>query len=62
MFAQVGVDINMAASNQWMAPPLQFVAGLGPRKARALLQVHRAESATPRMVVCIMSSAERTQL
>ena len=37
--AQVGVDINQAASNQWMAPTLQFVAGLGPRKARALLQV-----------------------
>jgi hypothetical protein len=33
------VDINLAASNPWMASTLQFVAGLGPRKARALVQV-----------------------
>ena len=36
---QVGVDINAAAGNPWMAATLPFVAGLGPRKARALLQV-----------------------
>lgn len=33
------MDINLAASNPWMASTLQFVAGLGPRKARALVQV-----------------------
>lgn len=36
---QVGVDINLIGSNQWMAATLPFVCGLGPRKARALLQV-----------------------
>lgn len=41
---QVGVDINLAATNQWMASTLQFVAGLGPRKARALLQVRLLQS------------------
>ncbi|EFJ08665.1 hypothetical protein SELMODRAFT_447972 [Selaginella moellendorffii] len=30
---QVGVDVNMAASHDWLFAPLQFVAGLGPRKA-----------------------------
>lgn len=30
---QVGVDINLAASHEWLFAPLQFVCGLGPRKA-----------------------------
>ncbi|CAM6129610.1 unnamed protein product [Calypogeia fissa] len=30
---QVGVDVNMAASHDWLFAPLQFVSGLGPRKA-----------------------------
>lgn len=42
---QVGVDINLVASNQWMASTLPFVAGLGSRKARALLQVRCASMA-----------------
>ncbi|MQL71470.1 hypothetical protein Taro_003793, partial [Colocasia esculenta] len=33
---QVGVDINLAASHEWLCAPLQFVSGLGPRKAAAL--------------------------
>ncbi|CAA7401540.1 unnamed protein product [Spirodela intermedia] len=33
---QVGVDINLAASHEWLFAPLQFVSGLGPRKASAL--------------------------
>lgn len=33
---QVGVDINLAASHEWMFSPLQFVSGLGPRKAASL--------------------------
>ncbi|XP_058105794.1 transcription elongation factor SPT6 homolog [Magnolia sinica] len=33
---QVGVDINLAASHEWLFSPLQFVSGLGPRKASAL--------------------------
>eukprot|EP00898_Chlorokybus_atmophyticus_P008664 jgi/Chlat1/879/Chrsp107S01340 len=34
----VGVDINAAAAHKWLAAPLQFVSGLGPRKAAALLR------------------------
>lgn len=33
---QVGIDINLAASHEWLFAPLQFVSGLGPRKASAL--------------------------
>jgi len=35
---QVGADINQMASAPWRAHTLQFVAGLGPRKAAALLR------------------------
>lgn len=33
---QIGVDVNLAASHEWLFAPLQFVSGLGPRKASAL--------------------------
>jgi transcription elongation factor SPT6 len=33
------VDINLAAAVPWRREVLQFVPGLGPRKAQALLQV-----------------------
>eukprot|EP00884_Botryococcus_braunii_P001188 jgi/Botrbrau1/1106/Bobra.0162s0007.1 len=36
--SQVGADLNAMASAPWMAAPLQFVPGLGPRKAAALLK------------------------
>jgi len=36
--AQTGVDINLAVSHPWMAAPLEFVPGLGPRKAQALIR------------------------
>ena len=35
----MGADINAMATHAWMAAPLHFVCGLGPRKARALLAV-----------------------
>lgn len=35
--SQVGVDINAICANPWRQAPLQFVPGLGPRKARQLL-------------------------
>jgi hypothetical protein len=35
---EVGVDINHAVQHKFAAGPLQFTAGLGPRKAQALLQ------------------------
>ncbi|PSC69358.1 transcription elongation factor SPT6 [Micractinium conductrix] len=41
--SQVGVDLNGVAASSWLAAPLQFVPGLGPRKAAALLHgVQRA--------------------
>ncbi|KAL2645408.1 hypothetical protein R1flu_012995 [Riccia fluitans] len=30
---QVGLDVNLAASHDWLFSPLQFISGLGPRKA-----------------------------
>ncbi|XVF00136.1 hypothetical protein REPUB_Repub03eG0259000 [Reevesia pubescens] len=33
---QVGLDVNLAASHEWLFAPLQFVSGLGPRKAASL--------------------------
>ena len=33
---QVGIDINLAASHEWFCSPLQFISGLGPRKAASL--------------------------
>ena len=36
--SQVGVDVNLAANVSWRRDCLQYVPGLGPRKARALLE------------------------
>ncbi|XP_020220029.1 transcription elongation factor SPT6 homolog [Cajanus cajan] len=33
---QVGLDINLAISHEWLFAPLQFISGLGPRKAASL--------------------------
>jgi transcription elongation factor SPT6 len=33
---QIGIDVNLASSHEWLFAPLQFVAGLGPRKAAGL--------------------------
>ncbi|KAK1386015.1 Transcription elongation factor spt6 [Heracleum sosnowskyi] len=35
---QVGLDINLAASHEWLFSSLQFVSGLGPRKAASLMK------------------------
>lgn len=40
---QVGVDLNRVAQNSWQAAPLQFLAGLGPRKAQALIRAVQRE-------------------
>ncbi|CAL8470742.1 g10284 [Coccomyxa elongata] len=49
---QVGVDLNRVAVNTWQAAPLQFVAGLGPRKAQALLRaVQRVQSVESRFAL-----------
>lgn len=39
--AAVGVDLNVAATRVHVGPMLQFVPGLGPRKATKLVQVRR---------------------
>lgn len=33
---QVGLDINLAIHREWQFAPLQFISGLGPRKAASL--------------------------
>ncbi|XP_047330082.1 transcription elongation factor SPT6 homolog [Impatiens glandulifera] len=33
---QVGLDINLATAHEWLFAPLQFISGLGPRKAASL--------------------------
>ncbi|XP_058740461.1 transcription elongation factor SPT6 homolog isoform X1 [Vicia villosa] len=33
---QTGLDINLAISHEWLFAPLQFISGLGPRKAATL--------------------------
>ncbi|GAB2282371.1 hypothetical protein Dimus_016917 [Dionaea muscipula] len=33
---QVGLDLNLAISHEWLFAPLQFISGLGPRKAAYL--------------------------
>ncbi|KAE9586322.1 putative tex-like protein, HTH [Lupinus albus] len=33
---QVGLDINLAISHEWLFSPLKFISGLGPRKAASL--------------------------
>ncbi|WRX12165.1 Spt6 acidic [Theobroma cacao] len=33
---QVGLDVNLATSHEWLFAPLQFISGLGPRKAASL--------------------------
>lgn len=35
---QVGLDINLAASREWLFSSLQFISGLGPRKAASLMR------------------------
>ncbi|OMO76033.1 hypothetical protein COLO4_25705 [Corchorus olitorius] len=33
---QLGLDVNLALSHEWLFGPLQFISGLGPRKAASL--------------------------
>lgn len=33
---QVGLDVNLARAHEWLFGPLQFISGLGPRKAAYL--------------------------
>ncbi|KAH7314514.1 hypothetical protein KP509_21G005900 [Ceratopteris richardii] len=36
---QVGIDLNMAAVHEWLFTPLQFVCGLGARKASTMQRI-----------------------
>ena len=40
---QVGLDINIVAHSAWQTAPLQFIAGLGPRKAQLLARTVQSE-------------------
>ena len=42
---QVGVDLNAAAQNPWLAAQLPFVGGLGPVKAAALTRAMQRKRA-----------------
>ena len=42
---QVGVDLSQLHSHEWRQATLPYVAGLGPRKARALLRTLAASDA-----------------
>jgi transcription elongation factor SPT6 len=42
---QVGVDLSQLHSQEWRQATLPYVAGLGPRKARALLRTLAASDA-----------------
>ena len=39
---EVGVDINRAVNSSMVAPAVQFISGLGPRKAQSILSRIRA--------------------
>ena len=39
----MGLDLNVVAHMTWQAAPLQFVAGLGPRKAQLLARTAQRE-------------------
>ena len=46
------MDVNVAAQTPWLAHQLQFVAGLGPRKAAAVLKgIQRQEQVASRRAV-----------
>jgi transcription elongation factor SPT6 len=62
--SQVGVSINECAQKEWLAPLLQFVPGLGPRKAVHLLRVrsilspsydeHSGDTCNVSIVTCVL--------
>lgn len=45
---QVGVDINMALFHEWLFAPVQFVCGLGPRKAAYIQRCLRGQHVNSR--------------
>ncbi|CAG0900948.1 unnamed protein product [Cyprideis torosa] len=56
---EVGVDVNILLNHSWKANILQFVCGLGPRKASALLKtlkqsISRLENRTQLVTSCKM--------
>ena len=60
--AQVGVDLNAMAANTWRQAPLQFVPGLGPRKARSLLAAVAANDNHVKTRVDLLRPNERSFL
>ena len=58
--SQCGVDINAAAAHPWRQPALQFVPGLGPRKAAALVKA-LARTGNVLESRCVLQGAVRKQ-
>jgi transcription elongation factor SPT6 len=57
---EVGVDLNRALQESSVSNLLQFVCGLGPRKAMAILKTlkqanHRVENRSQLVTVCHMA-------
>ena len=52
--AQVGVPVNECAQRDWVSPMLQFVPGLGPRKAHSVVKVrpHPQQPPIPAFASC----------
>ena len=49
----VGVDINVAVEHPHLLPCVQFVAGLGPRKAAGLIKVYYLCVVCVSVCVCV---------
>ena len=61
--SEVGVDLNRILEHSWMQSTLQFVAGLGPRKAAALLEgLMRTSDSPVESRNQLKDSAENSQL
>lgn len=58
--AQIGVPINECAQRDWVAPLLQFVPGLGPRKAHSVIKVCRPATTMPPAPVPLSACAACT--
>ena len=59
---EVGVDPNRLLEHPHTVALLQFVCGLGPRKATSLLKVHSFTKVTLNWVVSVVDPEERPTL
>eukprot|EP00793_Prasinoderma_coloniale_P000854 PRCOL_00004004-RA len=59
---QVGVDLNITIAHPWRTGCLQFVGGLGPRKARKLLDLVRAHGPLLKRIQLLTSSTNDSKM